>query len=80
MGGEPLRRAWVDRGALGADGWSAPNVWSLERGEVFAHGVVAVEDGGVSVGGDPVDDGVGEDFLFHPVVPLAGRQLGAVDR
>ena len=31
------------------------------------------------VGGDPVD-GVGEDLLVHAVVPLAGRQPGAVDR
>ena len=32
------------------------------------------------VRGDPVDDGVGEDLLLHPVVPLTGWQLGAVDR
>lgn len=48
--------------------------------EVFAQGVVAGEDGGVRVGGDPVNDGVGEDLFFHAVVPLAGWELGAVDR
>jgi len=47
---------------------------------VFAQGVVTVQDGGVRVGGDPVHDRVGEDLLFHPVVPLPGWQLGAVDR
>lgn len=29
---------------------------------------------------DPVDDGVGEDLLVHPVVPVTGRQPGAVNR
>ena len=57
-----------------------PSGWSVQLVEVFAHGVVAVEDGGVRVGGDPVDDRVGEDLLLHPVVPLPGWQLGAVDR
>ena len=42
---------------------------------MLAQGVVTVEDGGVRVGGDPVDNDVGEDLPFHPVVPLAGRQL-----
>ena len=32
------------------------------------------------VGGDPVEDRVGEDLLLHPVVPLVGRKLAAVDR
>ena len=76
MVGEPRRR-W------GRPNWVGPPLkvrWSVEVGEVLTHGIVAVQDGGVCVGGDPVDDGVGKDLLFHPVVPLTGRQLGAEDR
>ena len=57
-----------------------PRSSSVDLGEVRAHGIVAVKDGGVRVGDDPADDGVGEDFLVHPVVPLVGRELRAVDR
>lgn len=49
-------------------------------GEVLAQGVVTVQDDGVRVGCDPVDDRVGEGLLLHPVVPLARRKLGAADR
>ena len=74
--GEPPFRAGVSHSdglgePLGA-GCLVPSGCSVHVVEVFAHGVVAVEDGCVGVGGDPVDDGVGEDFLFDPVVPLAG--------
>ena len=54
--------------------------WLFELVEVFAHGVVAGQHGGESVRGDPVDNGVSQDFLLDPVVPLARWQLGAVDR
>ena len=81
VAGGPLRRCGLGRVAVvGAGGRLAPTTDSLQGGEVFAQGVVTVQDGGVRVGGDPVDDGVGEDLLFHPVVPLAWWQLGTVDR
>lgn len=72
--GEPWHR-WADH-------CRGPPVFllSVEVGEVFAHGVVAGQHGGVGVGGDPVHDRVGQDLFVHPVVPLPGRELGAVDR
>ena len=77
LGGEPVFRGSVGHvdgmgcHGAGAAAWAAPALWLLQVSEVFAQGVVTVQDGGVRVGGDPVDDGVGEDLLFHPVVPLA---------
>ena len=63
----------VSRGAAGGRfARPGPPVLLVDLGEVFTHGIVAVKDGGVRVGGDPVDDRVGEDLLVHPVVPLAG--------
>ena len=54
--------------------------WLFELAEVFAHGIVAGQHGGMSVRGDPVEDDVSQDFLLDPVVALARWQLGAVDR
>ena len=45
--------------------------WLFELAEVFAHGIVAGQHGGVSLRGDRVEDGVSEDFLLDPVVALA---------
>ena len=47
--------------------------WSVDLVEVLAHGIVTFKDGGVRVGGDPIDNDVCEDLLVHSVVPLAGR-------
>ncbi len=69
----------VSRGAVGRAAVVArpgADAWLFELAEVFAHGVVAGQDGGVSVRGDPVDNGVSQDFLLDPVVPLARWQRG----
>ena len=61
LGGEPLFRWWWAVAPGGGPPWwpaPVPASWLFELAEVFAHGVVAGQDGGVSVRGDPVDYGV----------------------
>jgi hypothetical protein len=69
--GEPRRR----RG--GQHAVARPGrCWLVELVEVFAHRVVAGEDGGVRVGGDAIDNRVG--YITIPIgYPGRLRQTGA---
>ena len=67
--GEPVFRLVVSQcSGRGEPPWwpaPVPAWWLFELAEVFAHGVVAGQDGGVSVRGDRVDNGVSQDNSWH---------------